>query len=165
MAVVAALAVVPLLAASDSAGVRVGWTVVGSQTLSIAGADGPSGRRVASTFVVPDPSPSDLARGHVDRDGALRLTARSNTPWIITARSERATMGTSDDGTYTKPIRDLHVRADGGAYVPLSTEGQIIARGTAGAETVGVDYRVGFDADAHRPGTYRATVIYTISTP
>ncbi len=158
------VASLPLMA-DDSATVKVGWTVESTQTLRIAGSDGPGDRQVASTFVMPAPSEADLARGHMDRPDALRLEARSNTDWVVTARSERATMGTSHDGAYTKPIRDLQVRADGGSYMPLSRERTIIARGTAGDETVGVDYRVNVDPAEYRPGDYRATVIYTISTP
>jgi len=159
-----AVASLPLVA-EDSATVQVGWTIESTQTLRILGSDGPGGREVAHTFAVPEPSEADLARGHMVREDALRLEARSNTDWVITARSERATMGASHDGAYTKPIQDLQVRADGGAYAPLSRERTIIARGTAGDETVGVDYRVDFDEAEYRPGDYRATVVYTISTP
>lgn len=161
---IVALSVIPLLG-DDSASVQVGWTIESTQTLSIVGGDPSRDQQVSSTFAVPEPSDADLARGHIDRENALRLNARSNTSWIVTAKSDSATMGTSDDGTYTKPIRDLQVRADDGAYVPLSPKREVIARGPAGHETVGVDYRVNFDASAYRPGDYRATVTYTISTP
>ena len=163
-AMIIGLSGLPLLG-GDADSVQVGWAIASSQTLSVAGAEQASDRQAASTFTVPEPSDADLARGHVDREDALRLKARSNTDWIITARSERGHMGTSFDGRYTKPIRDLQVRADGGAYTPLSQNERIIARGTPGHETVSVDYRVEFDPTAYRPGSYRATVIYTISTP
>ncbi len=165
LALLALVVAGPPSVADDSATAQVGWTVESTQSLSIAGAANSNGRQVASTFAVPEPSERDLARGHIDREDALRLNARSNTDWVITARSESATMGTSDDGTYTKSIQDLQVRADGGSYTPLSRERTTIARGAPGERTVGVDYRVNFDQATYRPGDYEATVIYTISSP
>lgn len=162
--VIVALAAVPLLG-EDSETAQVGWTIASYQTLSIVGSDGSGDGQVESRFAVPEPSDADLARGHVERPNAVRLNARSNTAWVITARAESANMGTSDDGSYTKPIRDLQVRADGGTYTPLSQDNQIIASGGAGKRTVGVDYRVAFDQAEYRPGDYEATVVYTISTP
>jgi len=162
--VLVALAAVPLLG-DDSETAQVGWTIASYQTLSIVGSDGTDDRQVESRFVVPEPSDADLARGHVERQDALRLNAESNTPWVITARGESAHMGTSDDGSYAKPIRDLQVRAGDGTYTPLSRDNQIVASGDAGKTAVGVDYRVAFDRAEYRPGQYEATVVYTISTP
>jgi len=154
-----------LLWGESSTTVQVGWRVLSTQVLSILGSDGPEGPSVASTFIVPQPTSEDLARGYIERRRALVLVARSNTPWTISVRTDDEDMGRSFDGTYVKPITDLLVRAEGGPYLPISHQDQVIASGPPGEHQIGVDYRVLFDPKTHRDGNYHITVIYTISTP
>jgi len=149
----------------DSASLQVGWRVLSTQTLAILGSGEPAGSRVASTFVLPKPTPEDLQRGFIERVRAIVLLVRSNTPWIISVRTDDEDMGKSFDGSYTKPISDLWVRAEGGSYVPISREAQVITSGLPGEYQIGVDYRVHFTPDTYREGRYQITVIYMISTP
>ncbi len=149
----------------DSASLQVSWRVQSTQTLAILGSGEPGGSSVASTFVLPKPTPEDLQRGFIERTRAIVLLVRSNTPWIISVRTDDENMGRSFDGTYTKPVSDLWVRAEGGPYVPLSRKDQVITGGSPGEHQIGVDYRVIFNPDTYREGRYQITVIYTISTP
>lgn len=158
------LATVPLMG-DESATVTVGWRVHSAQTLSALGSGRPGGDQLVTTFVVPRPTPADLARGYIERERAITLVARSNTPWILTVRTSSESMGTSFDGRYTKPVSHLQVRAEDGPYVTLARTAQVLARGPSGEYRVGMDYRVLFDGARYREGDYRVTVSYTLSTP
>jgi len=167
-ALVLLLASSPPLLGDSSAAVVVGWRVESTQTLYVLGPDGRAeggGTSVASAFVIPNPTPEDLERGYVERLRAVTLLARSNTPWVISVRTEDADMGTSFDGTVTKPISDFQVRAHGrGPYLTVQRYDQALAEGPPGEHRVAVDYRVLFDRERHREGNYRITLVYTIST-
>lgn len=158
----------PSLWGDSSATVQVSWRVESTQTLYVLGPDGRAkggGTSVSSTFVIPNPTPEDLERGYVERQGAVTLVARSNTPWVISVRTEDLDMGTSFDGTVTKPITDFQVRANGqGRYLTVQRYDQALAEGPPGEHRVAVDYRVLFDRERHRDGDYRITLVYTIST-
>lgn len=152
----------PPLQGDSSAPVQVGWRVESTQTLYVLGPDGRAeggGTGVSSTFVIPNPTPEDLERGYVERQGAVTLVARSNTPWVLSVRTE------GFDGTVTKPITDFQVRANGqGRYLTVQRYDQTLAEGPPGEHRVAVDYRVLFDRERHRDGDYRITLVYTLST-
>ncbi len=164
----------PLLMSSPSlwgdapTAVELRWRAESTQTLYVLGPDGRAeggGASVSSPFVIPNPTPEDLERGYVERLGAVTLLARSNVPWLIAVRAEDADMGTSFDGSVTKPITDFQVRASGqGRYLTVQRYDQALTAGPPGEHRVPVDYRVLFDRERHRPGNYRITLVYTIST-
>lgn len=142
--------------------VRVAFRVNPFQTLSLG--SGPAGRTLSAAVTVPRPTAQDLSRGYVELPGALKLQVRSNVPWTVKVRTDDPDMGTSFDGTFTKPISDLQVRVAGGPYLTLSRQDQVLAEGPWGTFAFEVDYRVLFDPQTHRDGDYRVNVIYTLST-
>jgi hypothetical protein len=153
------------LQGDESSSVQVGWQVQHSRTLTILGSSEGNGTTTASTFVIPQPSAADLERGYIEQERAITLLARSNTPWMISVRTDDPHMGRSFDGTYLKPVSDLLVRAAGRPYLAISHEDQLLTSGPAGEHLIGVDYRVLFNRHSHREGNYSITIIYTISTP
>lgn len=148
--------------ASDSATTTVSWSVLPFATLSIAGEEG-SGDAVVSTFALPQPSAADLKRGYIEVERALTLVAVSNTGWQLIVRTDDPNLGQSYDGTYIKPLDDFQLRARGGEYRSLSHRAQVLKSGTNGRYELEIDYRIRFHP-AYRPGDYRVTLTYTITT-
>jgi len=151
-----------VLGASDSATVTVGWRVLPFATLSIAGEQG-GGAAVVTTFALPQPSAADLNRGYMEFERALTLIAISNTNWQLTVRSDDPDLGRSYDGSYVKPLGDFQLRTAGGEYRNLSNKEQVLTTGGHGRYELGIDYRILFHPE-YRPGDYRVTLIYTITT-
>jgi len=150
-----------VLGASDSATTTINWTVHPFATLSFASGSG--GEAVSTTFALPRPSPADLERGYLELERALTLIAVSNTDWRLTVRSEAPDLGQSYDGSYHKPLSDFQLRAAGGEYHSISNRDQTLAEGTHGRYELEIDYRILFHPE-YRPGDYRVTLIYTITT-
>jgi len=148
--------------ASDSATTTVSWSVLPFATLSIAGEEG-SGDAVVSTFALPQPSAADLNRGYIEVERALTLIAVSNTNWRLTVRSDDPDLGRSYDGSYVKPLGDFQLRTAGGEYRSISNGEQVLMTGRHGRYELGIDYRIRFHS-GYRPGDYRVTLIYTITT-
>ena len=142
---------------------QVGFTILPTQTLSVLGRDNNGGQSATSVFKIPSPSAADLAQGFIERDRETVLVAQSNIPWRVSVRTPDANMGRSADGRYLKLISDMQVRAQGRAYLTVSHEAQVIARGDYGRYELGVDYRVRFSSANYHPGDYHITLIYTIS--
>ena len=96
------------------------------------------------------------------------LTLDSNENWKLSARA------TSFTGPYDKPAADLmlkdlastHVTNGFNAYQSLSTSDQEVASYTKGvkSETHPCQYKVLLDWEKDIPGTYSATVTYTLTT-
>jgi len=96
------------------------------------------------------------------------LTVDSNGSWKLSARA------TSFTGPYDKPAVDLmlkdlaseHVANGFNNYQPLSTSDQEVASYTKGvkSETHPCQYKVLLDWEKDVPGTYSATVTYTLTT-
>lgn len=159
----ALLPALTLLGASDSATVTVSWTIKPFQSLSIAGNPSNS-KSVVSTYNVPDPTNADLNRGFIEEENALTLLVVSNVDWEIHVKSLSNNMGTSFDGTYTKPLEDFELRAGNGNYQPLTKSDQVLASGEHGKHKIGVDYKVNFHKNEYKDGNYQVKLLYTITT-
>ena len=148
---------------SSSAVVHVSWTVLPFQSLTIAGSDANAGTSLATRYDLRKPDASDFAAGFIEDDGVLVLNASSNIPWTVKVHAVESDMGTSYDGSYTKPLSDFMVRADGGSFFSISTSDQVLASGTRGSHLLSVDYRVKVEKDTYKDGDYGLTLIYTIT--
>jgi len=146
---------------SSSAVVHVSWTVLPFQSLTIGGLT--DGTSFTTRYDLPKPDASDFAAGFIEDDGVLVLNAASNIPWTVKVHAVEPDMGTSYDGSYTKPISDFMVRADGGSFFSISTFDQVLASGTRGSYLLSVDYRVKVEEETHKDGDYGLTLIYTIT--
>lgn len=109
------------------------------------------------------PSASDFSAGFIEDDGVLVLNAASNIPWAVKVHAIESDMGTSYDGSYTKPLSDFMVRANGGNFFSISTSDQVLASGTRGSYLLSVDYRVKVNESTRRDGDYGLTLVYTIT--
>ena len=145
-----------------TATVTVTWTVLPFQSLSIAGEEG-SKTSVVSHFDLRAPTPADLAAGYIEEDGALVLVAASNIPWTVKVHAVESNMGASYDGTYVKPLSDFLLRANEGAFFPITQFDQTLASGTRGEYKLTIDYKVKLNSDSYRPGDYGLTLVYTIT--
>jgi hypothetical protein len=144
-----------------SATVKVRWTILPFASLSVAGEKGTT---VQDNFSLPDPTTFDLERGYMEFPGALALVVTSNTQWWVGVRALEPNMGKSHDGTYTKPLSDFKLRANGGSYQTVGRTSQMIANGQQGMHTLFLDYQVLLDPKLERSGDYGLTLIYTITT-
>ncbi len=155
---------IPGLAAGKSATttVTVSWRILPFQSLTIAG-HGKVGTSVVSHFNLRQPTQADLAAGYIEDDGALTLVAVSNIPWAVKVHAVEPNMGTSNDGTYVKPLSDLMLRANGDKFSPISQFDQTVASGERGAYKLTIDYKVKLDSASYRPGDYGLTLVYTIT--
>ena len=147
--------------AGDSGTTTATWTVLSYATLSIAGGGGTVGSVIGS-LSLPQPTAADLERGYLELGDALTLVAQSNVNWRLSIRTDDPDMGKSYDGTYTKPISDFQLGADG-AYLTIAHEDQPLAEGGPGEHELKIDYRILFRQE-YRPGNYHITLIYTIAT-
>jgi hypothetical protein len=149
------------LGAGDSEITTINWTVLPFATLSIAGEG--EGEAISTTVALPQPTAADLERGYVELERALTLIAVSNTNWRLTVRSPNSNLGRSYDGAYVKPLSDFQLRARGGEYCSITNEDRLLTSGTQGRYELEIDYRILFHP-GYRPGDYRVTLIYTITT-
>jgi hypothetical protein len=147
----------------NSASATVSFRLAPAMSLSVLGTN-PQGNSVVSVYTIPRPTEQERQAGFIERLHALTLQARSNAPWALRVRAYEPSMGTSDDGTYRKPVSDFEVRAAPGPYLPLSVNDQTVTRGPSGEHIIVLDYRVQLGPQ-HRDGTYSVTLIYTITTP
>jgi len=148
---------------SSTAVVHVSWTVLPFQSLTIAGSATGKDTSVADHYDVHAPSASDFAAGFIEDDGVLVLNASSNIPWAVKIHAIESDMGTSYDGSYTKPLSDFMVRANGGSFFHISTSDQVLASGPRGSYLLTVDYRVKVDEHTYKAGDYGLTLVYTIT--
>jgi len=112
----------------------------------------------------------DFEAGYTDfLEGYPTLTVKVNKGWKLSARSS----GFSANGAYIKGAGDLMLintgsRTSNGfnAFKSLSLENQEIASYNKGVknDTNAIQYRIKLDWAKDVPGTYTATVTYTLST-
>lgn len=151
------------LAAEDSATTTVSWTVNAQQSLYISSNGPSSSAKAESIYNIPEPSQGDLKRGYIKETNAVELVARSNIDWEVQVKAEDGYMGTSDSGSYRKPVSDLSVRGqESFGFQPVSTSPTIIAEGGPGEFKFGVDYKVNYDED-YKKGNYKVNLVYTIT--
>ncbi len=146
----------------NSAGATVTFRLAPMMSLSVWG-ESPSGSSVALVYTIPQPTAQERQAGFLERPNALKLIARSNVPWALRVRASEPDMGLSDDGAYRKPVSDLEVRVAQAPYVPVAVYDQTLVRGPGGEHMLSLDYRVRLGAE-HRDGTYRVTLIYTLTS-
>lgn len=125
-----------------------------------------SGETVVTRYDIPEPTDRELNQGYVEKEDAASLAITANVDWKVTVRSEKSTLGRSEDGEYEKPVSDLMVRCSGSSvgYQALSTSTSTIFEGEKGIFNRGLDYKTKFDKDKYKSGSYEATLIYTISS-
>ena len=150
-------------AAADTtaaAHVEIGWQVLPYQSLAVENPSSTSSGR----FRLGQPTPADLSLGYAEADGAVTLVAASNVPWSVKVHAVETDLGRSADGTSVKPLSDFLLRANGGAYLPISTVDQTLASGAFGVTSLVVDCRILTNSTSYRPGDYGLTLVYTITT-
>jgi len=87
--------------------------------------------------------------------------------WQIGIRSLDANLGPSDDATYTKPLSDLYWKGGSqGSWIPMTTSYVTVLSGSSspGWWTVDIDYGFLLSWFNDKPGTYQATIQYTITS-
>ena len=90
----------------------------------------------------------------------------SDTDWTITVRSLDADLGQSDDLSYTKSLSDLQWKLSaGGSWVAMTTADVTVKTGVTGGGSFDVDYKFLLAWASDKPGTYSATLEFTITTP
>ena len=154
----------PPVMASDSAShdIEIDIPVIQAMNIKSRSSTG-SGEKVVTKYNIPEPKKADLNRGYVEKEDAVTLAVTSNVNWKVTVRAKKRYLGTSDDGTYKKPVTDLMIRCSGN-YEPVTTSQTIIAEKGSGVFNLGLDYKTNFDKDEYKPGSYEATLVYTISS-
>ena len=84
--------------------------------------------------------------------------------WIVTVKSLDVNLGQSDDLSYTKLLSDLEWQLSvGGSWAAMTTTDVTVKTGTAGTNSFDVDYKFLLSWSADKPGSYGATIQYTIS--
>lgn len=143
--------------------VEISWTVLPFQSLSIAGDDS-GDATVYSRFDLRQPTEADFAVGYIEECSALTLNAASNIPWTVKVHALESDMGTSDDGTYIKPLTDFSLRSNGGPYSSITGCDRTLAGGDTGEHTLVIDYKVDTEKETHKGGDYGLTLVYTITS-
>lgn len=89
----------------------------------------------------------------------------SDGAFIIELTALDANLGTSHDGGYVKPLRDLWFKLhDETEWQQLEQYTQTVYAGDGGGSgTLYLDWRVALDWEADRPGDYEATLVFTVS--
>jgi len=146
-------------AASDSATVKVSWTVNPQQSLKISSnySTGNSDT-VESDFNIPTPSNQELEGGHtIVKQDAVDLVATSNIDWEVQVKAKNSGLSTGEDG-YTLAVRGM------GTFKQVTTNSAAIASGEPGKHEFGVDYKVNYSEDFDTTENYVAELVYTITT-
>jgi hypothetical protein len=92
----------------------------------------------------------------------------SDVPWRITVRSIDPDLGTSDDGSYVKPLGDLLWKvSDEETWTPVTREVEEIEWSGGTDDTVGhgviyLDFVARLDWEKDAPGQYGARLVFTI---
>jgi len=152
-----------LLLLGQGLGQNFSFGILPFQSLNISGLDSQINGSV-STISFPEPTLEDLNRGFIEKREIVELSLESNVPWALSFYSSDETMGISDDGSYNKPIQHFQVRVNGGSYIDLNNFAQEFLFGSPTKTTYNVDYRMLLDRENHSPGSYQASVTYTLSS-
>ena len=122
-------------ATGATATVKVSFTVLPFQSLSIAGDDS-GDATVCSRFDLRQSSEADFAVGYMEERSALTLKAASNIPWTVNVHA----LGSSSS---------------------IAGFDQTLAGGDTGEYILVIDYNIDTEKGAHRDGDYGLTVVYT----
>jgi len=108
---------------------------------------------------------TDLDAGEkVSSNNTINWTA--DVDWIVTVKSLDANLGQSDDFVFTKPLTDLLWKLSAsGTFTAITTTDTTVTSGAfgGGSGNFDVDYKFLLSWSNDRPGTYGATLQYTIS--
>ncbi len=117
---------------------------------------------VHSDVVLTATDSSFIAGECLSLNNAIAWNASAN--WEITVRSLNADLGQSNDGFYTKPLSDLQWKLSSqSSWNAMTTSDVQVTTGAAGSSSFDVDYRFLLSWALDRPGTYGATIQYTIT--
>lgn len=124
----------------------------------------------SKTLIQDSDSETDFDAGYTTLDsGKPTLTVSANKNWKLSAKSS----GFAANGSYTKATGDLKLKHAGAyvansfsGFVSLATTDQDIATNATGVwdEIYACQYRIVLDWTKDIPGTYTATVTYTLAT-
>lgn len=119
-----------------------------------------------SSTAAPSPTEAEYDAGF-QQFAPLNATVKTNGTWSLGIRATTATWTASGGARATKPVGDLQrAIAAGGPYVAVTTTNTTMVSGTAGAANlVPLFYRILWSYTVDTPGTYRLTVIYTLTAP
>lgn len=136
---------------------------VGASPGALAAQGGPPANITLAPADVVFPSPTDIDfdGGWVDHGGISvtvepRNQRRQN--WQLFVQASAADMG-----GYGKPVQDILVRAEGGAWMALGTTTTLVAEGT-GPTTVTLFFRLLLDWTLDEPGVYSVPVEYSVTS-
>jgi len=119
-----------------------------------------------TSTAAPAPTEADYDLGY-QQFAPLTATVKTNGTWSLGIRATAATWTGTGGARANKPVADLQrAIAVGGPYVAVTTTNTTITSGTAGAANlVTLFYRVLWAYTVDTPGTYRITVVYTLTAP
>jgi hypothetical protein len=93
----------------------------------------------------------------------------SDTPWRITVSSLDPNLGTSDDGSYIKPLGDLLWKlSDEATWTPMTQDAEeldwsaVVGEEAIGESAIHVDFVVLLDWLKDVPGRYGTKLVFTI---
>jgi hypothetical protein len=96
------------------------------------------------------PSLNDMTNGWTETKQVTAVVS-ANADWVLTIKGSSE----SWEGPYAKPISDIYWNYGGGDYVPLSTQGAMIAVGGLSNGTgYDVSFRIKLDLSRDLPGDY-----------
>jgi len=152
-----------MTATESGLGLKADFGILPFQVLSADHVDS-GGQKGGSVVVMQEPTPQDLNRGFIEQLNAVELKIVSNIAWVLLVSTDNNNLGTSDDGTYIKPIDDFQLRAGVGPYISLSQKSQKLMEGSPGVLIPSIDYKLLTDSDTFHPGNYKVEVIYMITS-
>jgi hypothetical protein len=119
-----------------------------------------------TSTAAPAPTEADYDIGY-QQFAPLNATVKTNGTWSLGIRATTATWTASGGARANKPVGDLQrATAAGGPYAAVTTTNTTMVTGTAGAaNVVTMFYRILWSYTVDTPGTYRLTVIYTLTAP
>jgi hypothetical protein len=170
----------PLLLAALIATIALARSAV-AQNCSYTGTNGSCSINLTSSLTVnrllrltindtstaaPAPTEADYDLGY-QQFAPLTATVKTNGTWSLGIRATAATFTASGGARANKPAADLQrATAAGGPYAAVTTTNTTLTSGTAGAaNVVNLFYRILWSYTVDTPGTYRITVVYTLTAP
>jgi len=120
-----------------------------------------------TSTTAPAPTEADYDLGY-QQFAPLTATVKTNGTWSLGIRATAATWTASGGARANKPVGDLRWSTSaGGSFTAMTTTNTtFFPSGTATAGTVvPMFYRILWSYTNDLPGTYRLTVIYTLTAP
>jgi len=144
---------------SQSQRVKVGWTILPFQSLSL---DIQSSNSHA--FDIGKPTVEELSRRYGEEKGIITLTVRSNIPWVVNVRTDNNNLEMKVEGEDSNPLSDfLLKRSEEDTYIPISQREKILIREEPCMKEIRVHYRILIDEEIRQAGNHGVVIIYTIA--